>query len=399
MTESFCLHRRILACQQIYWNKDKYIKKTILVRSELIDQTKSSYCPSITVEKFGKCNVIGYAQCRLNPIDSTSEIKRTILSDVFRIQTNTNKIWIHRRFLSSVTNVDQLINVLLSNTKLFKIYYGMGMTIEKPTFTRVTQPVNSLKPSNDIISIPKQSLTPLSAASSLSTFNQLNQFKPLNSNNSNNSLTSLNQINQTKEIKEIPSQRKSNEIPSFSSLFDSTNSSNLQQNKNTLPSLTSEITSSKQQLQPLSSLNVNGNSQSSNLPQFTTLNSLNNFKPVNTLNPINSITKSTTPLQSLTSLIKPKIEKSNSLSIQRKSTQIFTTISLNTIKTIYTIGFECLTNNTTTRLLAGNIFGELVNYPMKLTNEHDINKYTFDILQIIDTSFTKHIANFLKILF
>ena len=388
--QSFILKRKIKVSQPIYWNKEEMKKKTLLIRSELIDNRKVPSCPSISVEHFGKCNIIGYAQCRKDIIDSSLPIQKTILSDIFRIQSNSNgnKYWIHRRLLNA--NGDDLINYLLTNTKLFKMFEGMGTLIEKPTFVKSTgiplqsNQLNQSTQPKQISSLSQQHSIQSISLSQLKELQPIKQPIPSFSSNQSNAIQTQS-LQPLKQIQQIQ-KRKSNEIPSISSLLNqpSTSHQSIPLQKTILPKLSTEISSS-QSLQPLSSIdtllsiptNTNKSSQSINLPQFTTLNNLSSKQ--SPLNPINSLFKS--------------------FPIQRKSTEIIQSITLDILKSLFTLGFECCSLSNATKQLAEHIFGELLNFPLQLLSDHEIRKYTTDMITLIEKSFTKQHAHFLSLLF
>ena len=252
------------------------------------------------------------------------------------------------------------------NEKQFRTYQGMETLVERPTFTKVTSS-----------SIPSIGISNQSSIKSIST-----------QNTQQNKLQSFREIN---EMKSIPQQNKlkSNEIPSINSIYSTPN----QPTKTTLPSLNTEMNSTKQQLRPIDSLNVNGSNQSTNLPQFTTLNTFNTFKPLQCSSP---------QLQPIESLLKTSsLNTLNSInSIQRKSNEIIQTITNKTINSIYMIGY--LTNSSniqTMKLITQDIFGDIISYPLKLSNENEIKKYSNDIIQLIEKSFTHNHSQLLINLF
>ncbi|EDR29844.1 hypothetical protein EDI_298490 [Entamoeba dispar SAW760] len=155
---SFCQTHKILVYQDIIWNIELSERRTILVRSEIIDENKIIQCPTIIIEKYNKCYVLGYGQCRKDIPISSSIIKRTILSDVFWLKSTNypGRIWVHRRFL--MNEAEKIIQKLLSNTNIYIIYPGMESNITKPLFKRNNQifkPIEQLNAENQTKSLFK----------------------------------------------------------------------------------------------------------------------------------------------------------------------------------------------------------------------------------------------------
>ena len=295
---SFCLTRKILVYQKIYWNKELFLKKTILVRSELNDQRNISKCPVIFLEKFGKCHIIGYAQCRRDAINPNDITKKTVLSDIFKIHslTSQNEYWIHQRFL--LNESDSLINQLLNLKNLFKVYDGMESIIAKPKVERPQQFPPMKQKEID-------SLVPQKVASQM-----MNQMKHQMNQNQKSEMKSLKPIAQLNDL--YDSKQFTQKIP----------------RTQILPSL------------------FDGSKNSSKLNPSTN--------------------------------------------------QLKSSLSLNDLKSIFTIGFECHHKITTVRLIAQSLFGELTSFPRQLETTDEILHFQNEILTKIEQLFIKQIARFLN---
>ncbi|BFU26774.1 hypothetical protein EHI8A_012490 [Entamoeba histolytica HM-1:IMSS-B] len=145
---SFCQTHKILVYQDIAWTIELSERRSILVRSEIIDENKITQCPTITIEKYNKCYVLGYGQCRRDPPIASSILKRTILSDVFWLKSTSypGRIWVHKRFL--MNEAENMIQKLLSTTNVYIVYPGMESTITKPLFKRNNQIFKSVEQLN-----------------------------------------------------------------------------------------------------------------------------------------------------------------------------------------------------------------------------------------------------------
>ncbi|ELP93817.1 hypothetical protein EIN_176340 [Entamoeba invadens IP1] len=133
---------KILAYQEVNFGT-AVVRRAVLVRSELQDDTKVTQCPSFTLEKYNKSHIIAYGQCRR---DSPLETRpgKTVLSDIFLIKSSTlpGKVWVHKKLLGS--EGDKTVQTLLTNKTLFVTHPGMESEVTRPVVKRPQKEVPSL---------------------------------------------------------------------------------------------------------------------------------------------------------------------------------------------------------------------------------------------------------------
>ena len=159
----------------------------------LSSPAKLNQCIEITIEKHGKCKVIGWGQCRKeSPLSSNHEhTRKTVMSNVFLMknQNNNVKVWIHQNKIGSDSN--KIIQTIEKQRDIYTFYLGMNETMERniPT-TKKLQTLSTLDARNDLNQLPTK-LEPLSSKQILAPFNTLDgkpSLKPFNYLSSNSQI-------------------------------------------------------------------------------------------------------------------------------------------------------------------------------------------------------------------
>ncbi|ELP91295.1 hypothetical protein EIN_152920 [Entamoeba invadens IP1] len=123
---------KILAYQEVNFGTE-VVRRAVLVRSELAEESDINLCPSVYLQRYNQSNIIGYGQCRRDsPLITHSG--KTVLCEVFWVKSVTfpRKIWVHRRLLGA--EADAISHKLLTKHNVFILYPSLKTEILKPVF-------------------------------------------------------------------------------------------------------------------------------------------------------------------------------------------------------------------------------------------------------------------------
>ncbi|KAL7714075.1 Uncharacterized protein QTN25_008348 [Entamoeba marina] len=135
---SFAFDHKVLAYQDIDWEGSSYQRRSILVRAEIFSESKINQCIVTNIEKYNKCHLLGWGQCRKYHPLSTTTLKKTVLVDVFWLKSINyqNRCWVHYSKLGSEAN--KFIEEMCSKQEVYRQFHGMETLSTHPLAIRTS---------------------------------------------------------------------------------------------------------------------------------------------------------------------------------------------------------------------------------------------------------------------
>ncbi|KAL7722983.1 Uncharacterized protein QTN25_000566 [Entamoeba marina] len=142
---SFALDHKVLVYQDIDWDENNFQRRSVLVRAEIVSENKINQCLVATLEKYSKCHLLGWGQCRKYCPLSSNSSKKTTLVDVFWIKSVNfpNRCWIHYSKLGKESN--RLIASMSIKRDIYRQFPGVDVETTHPLAIRA---LTNSKPTN-----------------------------------------------------------------------------------------------------------------------------------------------------------------------------------------------------------------------------------------------------------